>query len=314
MLRYIIRRVLYAIPILIGVSLLTFVLFYASSSPEQIARRNLSAKNPTHEQIVEWQKQHGYDKPLPEQFAKHMKQLLLLQFGKSDSLSGEDIWTRIKTGAPVSFMIASQIFLGGLVAAICFALAVAYFRGTYIDYAGTFLCVLLMSIVYVVYIISGQFLLGKMLKYFPLAGYRDGWDAWRFAMLPALVGIISGLGLSVRLYRTFLLDEMNQDYIRTARAKGVSEQRILFQHVLKNASIPILTNVVTVIPALFLGSLLLESFFSIPGLGGWLVDAITNRDFAVVRAMVYLGTLVTIIGYIMTDISYAMVDPRVRLE
>jgi peptide/nickel transport system permease protein len=314
MLRYIIRRILYAVPILIGVSLLTFILFYASSSPEQIARRNLSAKNPTHEQIVQWQKQHGYDKPLPEQFVKHMKQLLLLQFGKSDSLSGEDIWTRIITGAPVSFMIASQIFLGGLFAAICFALAVAYFRGTYIDYAGTFLCVLLMSIVYVVYIISGQFLLGKTLKYFPLAGFRDGWDAWRFAMLPSLGGIISGLGASVRLYRTFLLDEMNQEYIRTARANGVSERRVLFQHVLKNAAIPILTNVVQVIPALFLGSLLLESFFSIPGLGGWTVDAITNRDFAVVRAMVYLGTLVTIIGYILTDISYALVDPRVRLE
>ena len=171
-----------------------------------------------------------------------------------------------------------------------------------------------MSIVYVVYIIAGQFLFGKMLKYFPLAGYRGGFDAFRFALLPTIVGVISGLGSSVRLYRTFLLEEMNQDYIRTARAKGVSEQAILFKHVLKNAAIPILTNVVQIIPALFLGSLLLESFFSIPGLGGWLVDAIQNKDFAVVRAMVYLGTLITIIGYILTDISYALVDPRVRLE
>jgi peptide/nickel transport system permease protein len=314
MLAYVVRRILYAIPILIGVSLLTFVLFYASSTPEQIARRNLSAKNPTHEQIVDWEKQHGYDKPLAQQFAKHMKQLLLLQFGKSDSLSGEDIWTRIRAGAPVSFLIASLVFFSALFTSICFALAVAYFRGTYIDYAGTFLCVLLMSIVYMVYIISGQFLLGKVLKYFPLAGYRGGLDALRFAALPAIVGVVNGLGASVRLYRTFLLEEMNQDYIRTARAKGVGEQRILFLHVLKNAAIPILTSVVQVIPALFLGSLLLESFFSIPGLGSWLFDAITNKDFAVVRAMVYLGTLVTIVGYILTDISYALVDPRVRLE
>ena len=314
MLRYMVRRLLYAIPILIGVSLLTFVLFYFSSSPEQIARRNLSAKNPTREQIVEWEKQHGYDKPLQEQFAKHMKELMLLQFGKSDSLSGEDIWTRIRIGAPVSFLIASMVFFSALFTSICVALAVAYFRGTYIDYAGTFVCVLMMSVVYLVYIISGQFLLGKVLKYFPLAGFRGGWDAFRFAMLPTIVGVVSGLGASVRLYRTFLLDEMNQDYIRTARAKGVNEQRILFLHVLKNAAIPILTNIVQVIPALFLGSLLLESFFSIPGLGGWTVDAVTNKDFAVVRAMVFLGTLVTIVGYILTDVSYALVDPRVRLE
>lgn len=314
MLRYIIRRILYAVPILIGVSLLTFILFYASASPEQIARRNLSAKNPTHEQIVEWEKQHGYDRPLPEQFVKHMKQLLLLQFGKSDSLGSEDIWTRIRAGAPVSFMIAAIIFVGALISSICFALAVAYFRGTYIDYVGTFVSVLLMSVVYMVYIIAGQFLLGKVLKYFPLAGWRGGIDAFKFAVLPGIVGIVSGLGASVRLYRTFLLDEMNQDYIRTARAKGVSEQRVLFLHVLKNAAIPILTNVVQLIPALFLGSLLLESFFSIPGLGTWLNDAITNKDFAVVRAMVYLGALVTIVGYILTDISYALVDPRVRLE
>ena len=314
MLRYMVRRLLYAIPILIGVMLLTFVLFYASSTPEQIARGNLSAKNPTQEQILDWEKQHGYDKPLHEQFAKHMKQLMLFQFGKSDSLNGEDIWTRIRSAAPRSFIIASMVFFSALLTAICFAISVAYFRGTYIDYAGTFLCVLLMSIVYVVYIISGQFLLGKVLKYFPLAGWHDGASALRFALLPTIVGVVNGLGASVRLYRTFLLDEMSQDYIRTARAKGVSEHRILFQHVLKNAAIPILTTVVQVIPALFLGSLLLESFFNIPGLGGWLFDAITNKDFAVVRAMVYLGTLVTIVGYILTDISYAMVDPRVRLE
>lgn len=314
MLRYVTRRVLYAIPTLIGVSLLTFILFYMSAKPEQMARRNLPAKNPTNEQIKTWVHEHGYDKPLQAQFVKHMGELFLFRFGKSDGANGEDIGERIRKGAPISFMIASMIFFGTLLSSISFAIAVAYFRQTYIDHAGTLLTVFLMSVVYVVYIISGQFIFGKILKYFPLAGYRADIDAWKFILLPALVGMVYGMGSSVRLYRTFLLDEMNLDYVRTARAKGVNERTILFKHVLKNAAIPILTTVVQAIPALFLGSLLMESFFSIPGLGGMLRDAIDGQDFAVVRAMTFIGALVTIVGYILTDISYAMVDPRVRLE
>jgi peptide/nickel transport system permease protein len=197
---------------------------------------------------------------------------------------------------------------------ISLALAIAYFRGTYIDGWGTFLCVLMMSIVYLVYIIAGQFLLGKLLKIFPLAGYHTGVQAWKFVMLPAVVSIVGGLGATVRLYRTFFLDEINQDYVRTARAKGVSEWAILFRHVLKNAAIPILTTTAAAIPTLFLGSLLGESFFNIPGLGSYLQDAIDSQDFAVVRAMVFLGAITTIIGYLLTDISYTLVDPRVRLE
>jgi peptide/nickel transport system permease protein len=313
MLRYTVRRILYAFPILVGVSLVTFWLFYASSTPEMIARRNLSAKNPTPQQIQEWVSQHGYDKPLAVQFKKHMSQLFLLRFGKSDA-NGEDIWDRIKKGAPASFLIASLVFVTGLITAICFALGVAYFRGTYVDYWGTFLCVLMLSVVYIVYIIAGQFILGKILKYFPLAGYRGGLDAFRFVLLPMVVGVVSGLGGTVRLYRTFLLDQMNQDYVRTARAKGVSERAVLFKHVLKNAAIPILTTSVSGIPLLFTGSILLESFFGIPGIGNYARDAIESQDFAVVRAMVFLGTLLTILGYILTDISYALFDPRVRLE
>jgi peptide/nickel transport system permease protein len=313
MLRYIIRRLLYAIPILLGVSLLTFILFYMSSSPEQIARRNLSAKNPTQQQIHAWEAEHGYDKPLAAQFRKHITELFLFQFGNSDS-TGEPIWDRIHKGAGPSFMVASLVFIAALISAISFALGLAYFRGTYVDYWGTFLCVLLMSIVYIVYIIAGQYLLGKILKYFPLAGFRGGISAWKFVLLPVVVGVVSGLGGSVRFYRTFMLDEINQDYVRTARAKGVGERAVLFKHVLKNAAIPILTTTVQAIPGLFLGSILLESFFGIPGLGNMLYDAINSQDFAVVRAMVFLGTAVTIVGYILTDISYALVDPRVRLE
>jgi peptide/nickel transport system permease protein len=153
-----------------------------------------------------------------------------------------------------------------------------------------------------------------VLKYAPLAGFREGIDAWKFVIVPTFIGVVSGFGGSTRLYRTFMLDEMNQDYVRTARAKGVSEQRILFRHVLKNAAIPILTSSAAAIPALFLGSLVTETFFNIPGLGSYTVDAINGQDFAVVRAMVFLGSLLTIVGFIITDISYALVDPRVRLE
>jgi peptide/nickel transport system permease protein len=171
-----------------------------------------------------------------------------------------------------------------------------------------------MSITYLVYIMGGQYLLGKVLRYFPIAGYQEGVGFWKFVLLPTLIGIISGLGSSVRFYRTLLLEEMNQDYVRTARAKGAGENTVLFRHVLKNAAIPILTSAVLSLPFLLMGSLLLESFFGIPGLGTMTVDAINSQDFAVVRAMVFLGTLLYIVGSVLTDLSYALVDPRVRLE
>jgi peptide/nickel transport system permease protein len=313
MLRYIIRRIFYAVPILVGVSLITFILFYATATPAQMARRNLSAKNPSQAQIQEWLVEHSYDKPLSQQFRKHMTELMLFRFGRSDA-TGELIWDRIHAGVGPSTMIASLVFVAALITDICLALVVAYFRGTYVDLSGTFVCVLMMSITYLVYIMAGQYLLGKLLKYFPLAGYRGGVDAWKFVLLPMVVGVVSGLGSGVRFYRTVVLEEMNQDYVRTARAKGVSERAVLFRHVLKNAAIPMLTSAVLSIPFLLLGSLLLESFFGIPGLGSLTVDAINSQDFAVIRAMVFLGTVFYIIGAVLTDISYAVVDPRVRFE
>lgn len=313
MLRYLVRRLLYAIPILVGVSLLTFLLFYCVFPPEQIARRNLSAKNPTPEQIQEWLVAHNYDHPLPEQFKKHMGELFLLRFGRADS-TGELIWDRIHAGVGPSAVIASLIFVSAITTQLCLALWSAYFRGTYVDLWITFLCVLLMSVAYIVFIIAGQFLMGKILRLFPLAGYQSGWGAFRFAILPVIIGIITGLGSGTRLYRTFMLEEVNQDYVRTARAKGVPESRILFKHVLKNALIPIISSTVLAIPGLLLGNLILESFFGIPGLGSYTVDAINSQDFAVVRAMVFLGTLLYITGTIMTDICYAIADPRIRLE
>jgi peptide/nickel transport system permease protein len=312
MLRYVIRRILYAIPILIGVLLLTFFLFFGTSSPDTIARRNLSSRNPTQEQIKVWLHDHGYDKPKSEQLKRSTIDMLMFNFGKSDA-SGEDIWGRIKQGAGPSGNIAGIIFITGLAVALLSSIAVAYFRGTYVDHAATAICVLLMSITAVVYVIGLQYFMAKLLRYGPVWGY-DPVNGFRFIVIPVVVGVITGIGSEIRLYRTFLLDEISQDYVRTARAKGVPETIVLLKHVLKNAMIPLITSNVSAIPRLIMGNLLIESFFGIPGLGGYLVDAINSQDFAVVRAMVFLGTLLYIVGNILTDICYGLVDPRVRLE
>ncbi len=176
------------------------------------------------------------------------------------------------------------------------------------------LCVALMSISSLFYIIGGQFLISKLWHLVPISGYGEGLNAAKFLVLPVIIGVISGAGANTRWYRTIFLEEIGKDYVRTARAKGLSESIVLFRHVLKNALIPILTGAVVVIPLLFLGSLLSESFFGIPGLGSYTIDAINSQDFAVVRAMVFLGSLLYIIGLILTDISYTLVDPRIRLQ
>lgn len=313
MIRYLVRRSLYSVPILLGVMLLTFVLFYGIVSPEGLAKRNLSAKNPTPAQIHQWLADHGYDKPMGQQFESYMVNLLTFQFGKSDH-NKEPIIDRIKSGALPSFQVASMVLLTAIVIAITVAMISAYFRGTYVDRSMTVVCVVLLSISYVFYVIGMQFLLGKVLRYGPLAGYQPGFDSWKFVIIPMIIGVSARIGSDIRLYRTFILDEINQDYVRTARAKGVRETLVLFKHVLKNAMIPVLTTTVSLIPTLILGSIILESFFGIPGIGSYLQDAITNEDFAVVRAMVYLGTVLYIVGFILTDVLYAAVDPRVRLE
>jgi peptide/nickel transport system permease protein len=313
MLRYIIRRALYAVPILIGVCFATFALFYLVVTPDQLARRNLSSKNPTRQEIRDWLQQHGYDRPRLVQFRDHMTQLALFRFGNSD-VNGEPIVQKLRQGAGPSLRLALPMFAAALWVEIALALVLAYYRGTYLDLWGLVVCVIGMSVPFLVFIIAGQFLMGKILKLFPLAGYGSGGEGWKFIVMPVIIGLFSGIWTGIRFYRTAMLEEIGQDYVRTARAKGVSDSRILFTHVLKNAATPILTSVVLSIPFLVLGNLLLESFFGIPGLGSITVDAINSSDFAMVRAMVYLGAVLYIIGSVMTDVSYALVDPRVRFE
>lgn len=322
---YIIRRILYAIPILIGVNVLTFALFFVVNSPDDMARMHLGEKRVTTEAVEKWKQNRGYDKPLfyNEQaegfeaitdtifFTKSVS-LFAFQFGSADD--GRSIGHDISQRMWPSLAIAIPVFIVGILMNITFALLLAFFRATYIDIWGVILCVILMSISALFYIIGGQYLIGKTLQLVPISGYDTGLNSFKFLMLPVLVGIVGGIGAGTRWYRTIFLEEINKDYVRTARAKGLSELRVLFRHVLKNAMIPILTGVVVVIPLLFMGSLLTESFFGIPGLGSYTIEAIQAQDFAIVRAMVFLGSVLYIIGLILTDISYTLVDPRIRLS
>jgi peptide/nickel transport system permease protein len=172
----------------------------------------------------------------------------------------------------------------------------------------------MMSISSLFYIIIGQYLLSKVWNLVPISGYSSGPDSLKFLVLPVVIGALSGVGSGSRWYRTIFLEEMGKDYVRTARAKGLSETTVMFRHVLRNGMIPILTGAVVVIPTLFMGALILESFFGIPGLGSYTIDAIQAQDFSIVRSMVFLGAVLYIAGLLMTDISYTLVDPRVRLE
>jgi peptide/nickel transport system permease protein len=322
---YIIRRLLYALPILIGVNALTFVLFFVVNSPDDMARMHLGAKRVTDDAILAWKQDHGYDKPLlvntQQQgaaaltdtilFEKSVK-LFLFDFGQSDS--GRDISHDISQRMWPSLAIAVPTLLVGLTVNITFALLLAFFRATYLDFWGVVLCVAMMSISSLFYIIGGQFLVGKLLNLVPISGYDTGLNAWKFMILPVIVGVVGSIGSGTRWYRTLFLEEIHSDYVRSARAKGLSEHWVLFRHVLRNALIPILTGVVVVLPLLFIGSLLTESFFGIPGLGSYTIDAINAQDFAIVRAMVFLGAVLYIVGLLLTDISYTIADPRVRLD
>ncbi len=238
--------------------------------------------------------------------------MFVLDFGYSDD--GRNISREITTRMWPSLAIALPTFLIGLLIYVSFALVMTLFRATLLDSAGVALCVVLMSISGLFYIIGGQFLISKLWHLVPISGYAGGLNSFRFVVLPVVIGVISSIGSSSRWYRTIFLEEMGKDYVRTARAKGLSELGVLFTHVLKNAMIPILTGVVVVIPLLFMGSLLTESFFGIPGLGSYTIDAINAQDFSIVRAMVFLGSLLYIAGLMLTDISYTLVDPRVRLS
>lgn len=321
---YFIRRIGYAIPILIGVNLITFVLFFMVNSPDDMARAHLGEKRVSLEAVQSWKQANGYDKPLFynahargwRQFTDTLyfnKSIKLFAFDFGASNEGRSISYDIYQRMWPSLAIAVPTLFLGLIVNITFALLIALFRGTYFDKFAVFVCVVMMSISSMFYIILGQFFFGKILRLVPVSGYEHGLSAIKFVILPILIGVFSAIGAQTRWYRTIFLEEMHKQYVRTARAKGLSALAVLFKHILRNALLPILTGVVVIIPTLFLGSLIMESFFGIPGLGSYTIDAIAQQDFDIVRVMVFLGTLFYIAGLILTDLSYLLVDPRVKL-
>jgi peptide/nickel transport system permease protein len=322
---YLLRRLLYAFPILLGVNIITFFLFFVVNSPDDMARIHLGNKYVTTDAIEKWKGERGYDRPLfynPEKqgreklldtifYTKTVK-LFVFDFGQSDS--GRDIGYDISQRMWPSLMITLPILILGLFLTISLALAVAFFRATYLDTFAVIMCVCMMSVSGLFYIIGGQYLFSKLLKIVPISGFDDGFLAIKFLILPVVVGVVGGLGSGTRWYRTIFLEEVNQDYVRTARSKGLSEKVVFYVHVLRNGMIPILTGVVALLPSLFLGSLITEAFFGIPGLGSYTIEAIQSQDFSIVRAMVFLGSALYILGLVLTDISYTFVDPRISLR
>lgn len=319
---YILKRLLYAIPVLLGVNILTFALFFLVNSPDDMAFMHLGNRYISQQQVTDWKSEHGYNLPLFYNSEKHSItqtifwqksiKLFVFDFGSADN--GRDIKQSILERYGPSLSIAVPTLILGVLINICVAMIMAFFRGGYLDTWGVFICVILMSISMLFYIIGGQFLFARILKWVPISGYADGWGSIKFVFLPILISVVGGVGSGARWYRSLFLEEMSKDYVRTARAKGLSETTIMFRHVLRNALIPILTGIVVILPLLFLGSLLIESFFAIPGLGSYTIDAIRDQDFAVVRSMVFLGSVLYILGLLLTDISYVLVDPRVKLN
>ena len=320
--RYLARRLWQAIPTVAGVVLITFVLFnVVGGSPAAL----VLGQNAGARALEEFEAERGYDKPLFINgeaqgvgrftetifFAKSAR-LFVGDFGRAED--GRDIAREITSRMGPSLAIALPTFILGLFVTVSLALLLALFRATPLDFWGVVLCVAMMSISGLFYIIGGQFLISKLWRLVPISGFAGGLDAWKFLILPVVIGVVAGIGSSTRWYRTIFLEEIGKDYVRTARAKGLSEITVLFRHVLRNAMIPILTGVVVVIPMLFMGSLLSESFFGIPGVGSYTIDAIQAQDFAVVRSMVFIGSVLYIVGLILTDLSYTLVDPRIRFD
>jgi peptide/nickel transport system permease protein len=309
---YIIRRLLYTIPIVFGVLLLTFILFTLVGGDISL---EIAGKNATPETIAEIRHEYGFDRPLffawDSQFIRHFKDALTFNFGRA--LDREMVSDKIIRGLIPSLSLTVPIFIGEVLISVTIALVVAFLRGTIWDALAVIVCVAGMSIPYLSFILFGQYFLAYKWGFFPVF-FSPDLSIPQYVALPVLIGIVTGLGSSVRFYRTVMLDEMRADYVRTAFAKGLDARRVLFRHVLKNALIPILTTIVLAIPFLFLGALLLERFFGIPGIGYLMVEAIGARDYFVINAMTYISAILFVIFNLLTDVCYALVDPRISFD
>ena len=326
MFQYIVRRSFYGVLVLLGVNLVTFFLFFTVNTPDDMARLNIGGKRVSEEQIVKWKAERGYDKPLYVNnarmgteritdtiFWERSVSLFKFDFGRADSEGAGDISYQVRERMIVSLQLAVPLFILQLILSVAFALTLVFFRHSRIDFWGVVLCVVMLSISALFYIMLGQYFFSRLAKLVPVSGYAGGLDAVKFLVLPIFLSLLARLGGEGRFYRAMFLEEIGKDYVRTARAKGLSEPAVLFRHVFRNALIPIITSAGSFIPSLFLGSLLIESFFGIPGLGAYAIDAIGSQDFAIVRTMVFIGSVLYILSFVLVDIGYSIADPRIRL-
>jgi peptide/nickel transport system permease protein len=311
MANYIIRRLLYLIPVLLGVSFLIFFLFnVVVGDPTPM----LLGKHATAKAMNELREQLGLNKPLFFQYLDVVKSAFTFDFGRSWSTK-QEIWTMIKQGAGPSLSLSLPAFMISTVFSILISLFVAFFRGQKIDFIVRFTCIAGMSISSLAYILFFQWFFAFKLGLFEISGYEFGFPNFvPYVLLPVIIWVVLSLGPDVRFFRTVMLDEIYQDYVRTAKAKGLSEKVILLKHVLKNAMIPIITYTVIQLPFLILGALLLENFFSIPGLGSLTLRALNSSDFPVIKAISILSSVAYIIFGLINDILYTIFDPRVKLK
>jgi len=311
MFAYVVRRTLYIIPIVFGVALIVFLLFNVFGGDPA---RMMLGKNASVKLITELRQQLGLDQPLYMQFFEYLKQIVTFDFGRSYS-TRQEITEMFKNGLVPSLSIAGPAFILSLCFSISISLFVSYFRGRWADRLVVVLCIIGMSVPALAFILFGQFTLAYHWGWFPISGYENVFfERIQYIVLPVIIWITVGLGTDVRFFRTAILDEVYQDYVRTARAKGLSEPRIFFKHILKNSLVPIITYTVIQIPFLILGALLLENFFGIPGLGSMTIDAINTSDFPVLKAMTTLIAILYVIGNLLTDIFYKIADPRVTFK
>jgi peptide/nickel transport system permease protein len=307
---YVVRRLLYVVPLVLGVSVIVFLVFDSGMLGDPVAR--MLGKHATPEKIAEYRHALGYDDSFFTRLGRFLSAIARFDFERSSEYK-LPVTEIIARGIWPSLAITAPAFLLATLVAVAMSLVCAAWRGRFVDRATLVVAVGLMSVSSLVYIIFAQYFLAYRMRLFPVMGYEYGAGAARFVALPVLIFVVLTIGPDLRYYRTAMLEEIKQDYVRTARAKGVSERKVLFVHVLRNGMIPVLTRVVVELPFLFVGSILLERFFGIPGLGAITVESVVANDVPVVRAMTFIFAVLLIVANLFTDIAYTMVDPRVRL-
>ena len=310
MIAYLVRRFLYVIPLVLGVSLFVFLVFDSGILGDRAASQ--LGKHASPAALARLRHDLGLDLPFLERLWNYAKDVFTLDFGRSWStkipiteIVAKSLWPSISLTLP-AFAISTLL-------AVSLSVLCAAFRGGKLDKTLLIGAVALMSVSSLVYIIFGQYFLSFEAGLFPISGYTRGPGALEYLALPVLIFVFLNIAPDLRFYRTAMLEEVRQDYVRTARAKGLAESRVLFAHVLRNGLIPVVTQVVVSIPFLFLGSILLERFFGIPGIGGVVIQAIEKTDIPVIRALTVVFALVVVVANLATDVAYTLIDPRVRL-